>query len=218
MQPTYFPWRGLLDLMDNVDLYVFLDDVQFAYRSWQHRNRVQRRDGDFVWLTVPTLRREGQKTKLNNVRIDQSQSWADRHIRILRQEFPESEERTALLSMMSGWKSKDCASRLLDVTIESTEFLRRALMIQTPTILSSSFEVIGAGADRLAAICAEVGADEYVAPPGSRTYLQSLTHLPGTQVPISYYNYDAREAHSANRAPASSCLQEVLLADKTSQR
>ena len=40
MQPTYLPWLGYLDLMDQVDTFVLLDTVQFDYRSWQHRNRI----------------------------------------------------------------------------------------------------------------------------------------------------------------------------------
>ena len=41
MQPTFLPWCGYFDLMDEVDVFVFLDDVQFDYRSWQHRNKIK---------------------------------------------------------------------------------------------------------------------------------------------------------------------------------
>ena len=41
MQPTFFPWTGYFDLIDEVDTFVFLDDVQFDYRSWQHKNNIK---------------------------------------------------------------------------------------------------------------------------------------------------------------------------------
>ena len=37
-QPTFCPWLGYFDMIDQSDLYVILDDVDFAYQSWQHRN------------------------------------------------------------------------------------------------------------------------------------------------------------------------------------
>ena len=37
-QPTFCPWLGYFDMIDQSDLYIILDDVDFAYQSWQHRN------------------------------------------------------------------------------------------------------------------------------------------------------------------------------------
>ena len=37
-QPTFCPWLGYFDMIDQSNLYVILDDVDFAYQSWQHRN------------------------------------------------------------------------------------------------------------------------------------------------------------------------------------
>ena len=35
MQPSYLPWMGYFDMMDQCDLFVLLDCVQFDKRSWQ---------------------------------------------------------------------------------------------------------------------------------------------------------------------------------------
>lgn len=40
-QPTYLPWLGYFDLIDQVDAFVILDHVQFEKQSWQHRNRIK---------------------------------------------------------------------------------------------------------------------------------------------------------------------------------
>ena len=40
MQPTYLPWAGYFNLIEETDAFVFLDDVQFSYQSWQQRNRI----------------------------------------------------------------------------------------------------------------------------------------------------------------------------------
>ena len=40
-QPTYLPWQGYFGLIDFVDEFVFLENVQFVKRSWQQRNRIK---------------------------------------------------------------------------------------------------------------------------------------------------------------------------------
>ena len=63
MQPTFIPWIGYFALIDNVDTFVFLDDVQFDKRSWQQRNKIRTLKSD-LWITVPVLSK-GKKTKLS---------------------------------------------------------------------------------------------------------------------------------------------------------
>ena len=40
-QPTFLPWIGWFDLLDQTDIFVILDDVQFSKQSWQQRNRIK---------------------------------------------------------------------------------------------------------------------------------------------------------------------------------
>ena len=44
MQPTYLPWLGYFAMIDDVELFIFLDDVQLEKRSWQVRNRIKEYD------------------------------------------------------------------------------------------------------------------------------------------------------------------------------
>ena len=37
-QPTYLPWLGYFDLIDQVDVFILLDDVQFEKQSWQRQS------------------------------------------------------------------------------------------------------------------------------------------------------------------------------------
>ena len=69
-QPTFLPWSGWYDLVDQVDLLILLDDVAFSKQSWQQRNRIRTPDG-LSYLTVPvqTAGKLGQRicdTKIVN--------------------------------------------------------------------------------------------------------------------------------------------------------
>jgi len=61
-QPTYLPWLGYFDLIDQVDKFVLLDTVQFEKQSWQQRNRIKAPTG-LEWLTVP-VKIKGRSTQI----------------------------------------------------------------------------------------------------------------------------------------------------------
>ena len=74
IQPNYIPWRGYFDFINEVDVFVFLDDVQFTRRDWRTRNKIRMPNGETFWLTVPVT---GPRDQLIcDVRIDNSQKWA----------------------------------------------------------------------------------------------------------------------------------------------
>ena len=75
-QPTYLPWIGYFDLIDQVDVFVLLDDVQFEKRSWQQRNRIKTPLG-LQWLTVPVISRGRREQLINQVEIETPQFSRD---------------------------------------------------------------------------------------------------------------------------------------------
>lgn len=40
-QSNYLPWKGYFDLIHDVDLFVFYDDVQYTKNDWRNRNKVK---------------------------------------------------------------------------------------------------------------------------------------------------------------------------------
>ena len=74
-QPQFLPWLGYLDKIDQSDLFIALDSVQFKKNEWQNRNRIRTADG-CQWITVPVLHHFGQLVK--DVRINQSVTWRQR--------------------------------------------------------------------------------------------------------------------------------------------
>ena len=55
----FFPWIGYFDMIEQVDLYVILDDVEFDYQSWQHRNNFKTSKG--LSISHSNLRRKEKK-------------------------------------------------------------------------------------------------------------------------------------------------------------
>ena len=87
MQPTYLPWAGYLAMIEKVDIFVFLDSVQFARRSWQQRNRIKSANGELM-LTVPVHRKGLRDQKIQNVRIEREAGFCKQTHRGDRYELP----------------------------------------------------------------------------------------------------------------------------------
>lgn len=98
----HFFKRGLhqkTGLMAASDVFVFLDDMQFARRSWQSRNRILTANSELT-LTVP-VRKHDRDTPISAIEIDDSQAWRDKHLAAIRHAYgkrPGFEEDWAFVS------------------------------------------------------------------------------------------------------------------------
>ena len=52
IQSNYIPWKGYFDIIGQVDLFVFYDDVQYTKGDWRNRNKIKTPRGA-DWLTIP---------------------------------------------------------------------------------------------------------------------------------------------------------------------
>jgi hypothetical protein len=78
-QPTYLPWGGYFGLLNFVDEFVFLDDVQFSKRSWQQRNLIKV-NNEKKFLTVPVLKKKKSEQKIYEVKINKEDNSVNKFI------------------------------------------------------------------------------------------------------------------------------------------
>jgi len=188
MQPTYLPWCGYFDLMDQVDLFVYLDAVQFDRRSWQQRNRVKSRDGA-LWLTVPVQSKGKRDQLICDVELDATSDWATKHIKTIGQCYARASHYTDRVEPIvevlgAGFE------RLADLNVALIDALCSMLGVQTETVRSTALAPSGGKGELLVAICKELGATRYVSPPGSRDYLDEHNPFPAAGIDLCYQAYE----------------------------
>ena len=49
---TFLPWTGYFKLIDLVDYFIFLDDVQLVKRSFHVRNKIKNNDKELL-ISIP---------------------------------------------------------------------------------------------------------------------------------------------------------------------
>src|SRR5205085_517194 len=85
MQPTYLPYLGYFHLIAASDVFVFLDDVQFARRSWQQRNRIWGAAGE-VMLSVP-VQKTDRDAPICEIEISEAEPWREKHLASVRHAY-----------------------------------------------------------------------------------------------------------------------------------
>lgn len=187
MQPTYLPWSGYFGLMQAVDVFILLDSVQFARRSWQQRNQFKTANG-VRWLSVP-VRSKGKRDQLIcEVELDKSTGFATTHRRSIELSYGKtpyfSQYANNLLPLLNNG-----SPLLADMTIALIQQLKAQLGIETRVLRASNLSGSGAKADLLASLCRQVGATAYISPPGSKEYLDESDAFEQLGVPVRYFEF-----------------------------
>ena len=66
-----------IHLIDSVDIFVFLDEVQYTRRDWRNRNKIVTPHGA-QWLTVPVISKGKYFQKISETKVA-SDVWKTSH-------------------------------------------------------------------------------------------------------------------------------------------
>ena len=165
-QPQYLPWLPYFQKIENVDLFVYLDNVDFQKNGLQNRNEIMTQHGR-QWLTVPISQKVNQK--IREVELIQN-NWQAKHCETIRHAYGKSDFFDNYFEDISA-HYKEKWKYLLDLNLSLNKFLLSKLNIYTPTILASELDVSGTSSDLVLNICMELGAKTYITGVGAKNYL-----------------------------------------------
>jgi hypothetical protein len=210
MQPTYLPWAGYFNLINSVDVFVFLDDVQFERRSWQSRNRIID-NGQIQWLTCPT-KKASRDTLIKDIQLLDDSYWQQQHIKKLRYNYAQApffSELQPFITLLQNVK----VTSLAMLNAQLIEWLCQHLAINTTFVHASTLGVTGDRSEHLFQICQSLGADTYLSPVGSAQYLKEDNVFSNSNVTLSFQNYQPNtylQQHSPNRFISHLSIVDVI--------
>ena len=184
LQPTYLPWMGYFDMMDEADIFVFYDDVQFSVQSWQQRNKIKTAQG-WTWLTVPVVRQFG--SLINDTRINNNSNWNKKHWESIKQSYskaPFFEEYGSIFKEIyeNEWEY------LPDLNMTLIKTLKEMLGLKAKLIVSSDLSIEGVKTERLLTTLKKLGASEYISGPGAKNYLE-VNGFRENNIKLYWYEY-----------------------------
>jgi WbqC-like protein family len=170
VQSNYIPWKGYFDLINQVDEFVFLDEVQYTRRDWRNRNRVKV-NGALQWLTIPVEVKGRYHQRIDETRIADG-GWADKHLKTLAHAYRRAAYFDETLTLLEPLYRRHSATELLtDVNTGFVAAICAHLGIDTRLSRSTDYPTGDERSERLLDLCRAAGADEYLSGPAARDYL-----------------------------------------------
>lgn len=189
IQSSYIPWRGYFDFIDDVDLFIFHDDLQYTKNDWRNRNKIKTDKGT-IWLTV-SVNYNSTSQLICDTTIDYSHRWNQKHINQIKQYYGKapyfSEYRNDLFDIL-----QNKFLTISDLNITLCKWIMEKLCIKTPLRFSSELSPIGKKTERLIGILKKVGATTYLSGPTAKDYLEE-ERFKQAGIGLEYKVYDYPE-------------------------
>ena len=189
MQPTFLPWIGYFAMIDRSDVFVFLDSVQFAKRSWQQRNQIKTASGA-QWITMPVASSGRRDQLIKDALISKEGDPSKKLINAIKTNYSQAPYFKKYSERLFEEIRKE-QENLCSLNIGITRLILEILGLGGKSLLrSSEMPVSGAKADLLVSICRHLGFERYLSAPGSREYIEESQAFEPTGIQVDYHEYE----------------------------
>lgn len=186
VQSNYIPWKGYFDLINMVDEFILLDEVQYTRRDWRNRNKIKTPSGP-AWLSIPVEVKGRYQQKISETLVSDS-TWPRQHWNSLLHCYAQAayfkhyQEQFALLYL-------NCHERKLsDVNLRFLRAICDILNIKTTISWSSDYDLTDGINQRLIDLCRQAGATRYLSGPTAQNYLDE-TAFAEAGIEVAYMDY-----------------------------
>ena len=205
-QPTFLPWCGYIALIDNVDEFIFLDDVQFEKRSWHQRNYIKFLDMKHL-ITVPVITKGKRFQKINETNINYNSNFVKKHITTITQAY----SKTQFFNLYSEeifniLKKKH--KLISELNISLINYFCKVLSISTKIHLSSKFNFSSSGSNLILEICKKKKCKEYISTVGAEAYLEK-NNFKLNKIKLNFFEFN----HQVYNQQGKSFLSNLSIID-----
>ena len=188
IQSSFIPWRGYFDFIASVDVFVFLDDVQYSKNGWRNRNRIKTPQGS-RWITVP-VRHRNIAQLIVDTEIDDRKDWRDSHMRLWHENYGTAPYYRDVLELL-GDLERDTVDTISKLNIALARRIAGNLQIGTRTMLSSDLRPSGTKTARLVDLLKKLHATTYLSGPSADAYLdKDAFRRNGIRLEYKSYDYN----------------------------
>jgi hypothetical protein len=186
VQSNYIPWKGYFDLINLVDEFILLDDMQYTKRDWRNRNRIKTAEGA-AWLTIP-VRVKGSYHQSIRETVISDPGWNLKHWKTLVHSYSRARHFDTYRELMEGLYLGCSEEYLSKINYRFLTAICELLGIDTRLSWSMDYTLIDGKTARLVHLCKQTGATEYVSGPTGKGYIkEDLFDEAG--IALSYIDY-----------------------------
>lgn len=170
LQSNYIPWKGYFDIIHDVDLFIFYDDVQYTKNDWRNRNKIKTESGE-KWLTIAV--ESHLANRIYEVSFKEKR-WNIKQWETIKQFYGKA----PFFKQYKGWFEYLYLEKPYETLSEFNQHMIKAiskeiLHINTEFQDSRVYHASGQKTDRLLDILKKVSAAVYVSGPAAKAYIEA---------------------------------------------
>lgn len=186
VQSNYIPWKGYFDLIAAVDEFILYDDMQYTRRDWRNRNQIKTPNG-LQWLTVPVLVKGKFHQKIRETEID-GDTWRASHWKSLAQNYRKAACFEEIATWLEPLYLEKSYSNLSQLNRNFLEPICGYLGIKTKLTNSDHYTLAEGQTERLANLCLQAKATEYISGPAARGYIKEDVFT-AHRIKLTWFDY-----------------------------
>jgi hypothetical protein len=185
VQSNYIPWKGYFDLIATVDEFILYDDVQYTRGDWRNRNKIKTPHG-LHWLTIPVQVKGKYRQRIRDAEIA-CPDWAAEHWKKLELNYRRATYYKDIADLLAPLY-EESHRNLSQLNRRFIEVLARYIGVDTTISNSWDYTLVDGKTARLANLCAQAGATEYISGPSAKDYIdESVFACQG--IKLTWFDY-----------------------------
>jgi len=192
LQSNYIPWKGYFDIINDADVFVFYDEVQYTKNDWRNRNRIF--NNQLQWISIP-IDKFAVKQKISEVKINDD-GWQNLHFKTLFLSYKRAPHFGQLEEFMTDVYKEHQWENLSELNHYSIKKISDLIGIKTKFLNSKDFDLKEGRIEKLTGLLEDVGAKQYITGPSALDYLSNHENLFNSKkIEIIYKGYDGYPAY-----------------------
>lgn len=190
IQPSFIPWKGYFHIIQQCDIFVFHDDVQFDKRSWRNRNVIKTVIGK-EWITIPVFTKGKSLQKINEAKINNTSKWRTKILGSIYFSY----KRAPFFDRYYDWLAEQINKPweyISDLDIHLTHKIGDELGIKTKYTKTSELNIPPQykKLERVLEICRKLNATKYITGPKAKDYIPSDIPFRKLGIELIYQKYN----------------------------
>ena len=172
-QPTFLSYPGYFGLIDYVDKFVIMDNIQFASRSWQQRVLV-RVNNEPKYLTLPIIKKNLKTQLIHNTKIDNSFDYIKKHLLTIKHFYSKTKYFDEYYPEIENVYKKKF-NKLIDLNLSFIFLFIKILKLDKNKIIYLSDLNIKEKVSKdnlIYEICSNLKTNNYISTEGAKVYLK----------------------------------------------
>lgn len=186
LQPGYLPWIGFFDQLDQADIFILYDDVQYDKNGWRNRNRIKTAQGE-QWITVPVLTKGNVFQLIKDTAINNTDNWQKKNILSITQNYKKAKYSFVAEDICAIIQGKKW-HWLVDLNYSVLKILMAHLGIDKPVYFSSDFNAHGGKNEKIISLIKHFGGDTFIEGSSGKEYID-LAQFKKSNIVVSYQEY-----------------------------